>query len=74
MRKNFEQFCTKYENFLMIGDINLSEDDVSLDQFMQELKLEQMKIGLLIRGKETCVLKFFVRIRGLTMLNLIQKL
>ena len=42
MRKNFEQFCTKYENFLMIGDFNLSEDDDSLDQFMQELNLENV--------------------------------
>ena len=28
MRKNFEQFCTKYENFLMIGDFNLCEDNL----------------------------------------------
>ena len=42
MRKNFEKFCTKYENFLMIGDFNLSEDDDSLDQFMQELNLENV--------------------------------
>ena len=29
MRKNIEQFCTKYENSLMIGDFNLSENDDS---------------------------------------------
>ena len=41
-RKHFEKFCTKYENFLMIGNSNLSEDDDSSDQFMQELNLENV--------------------------------
>ena len=42
MRKNIEQFCTKCEDFLMIGGFNLSEDDDSLDQFMQEFNLENV--------------------------------
>ena len=40
MRENFEQLCTKRETFLMIGDFDFSEDDDSLDRFMQESNLE----------------------------------
>ena len=42
MRKNIEQFYTKYENFLMIGDFNLNENDSSLYQYMQEFNLENV--------------------------------
>ena len=42
MGKNIEQFYTKYENFLMIGDFNLNENDSSLYQYMQEFNLENV--------------------------------
>ena len=42
MCKNLENFCTKYENFTIIGDFNLSKDDKSLYQFVRELSLENV--------------------------------
>ena len=56
-KKNIEQFCTKYENFLMNGDFNLSENDDSFYQFMQELNLKNVvKVPICFKSDSpTCI-------------------
>ena len=40
--KNIEHFFTKYENFLVIGDFNLTENSVVLQNFMQRLNFKNV--------------------------------
>ena len=42
MRRNIEYFCTRYENFLIIGDFNLIESNDSLHDFMRDFNLESI--------------------------------
>ena len=40
--KNIEHFYTKYENFLVIGDFNLTEKSMVLQDFMQRLNFKNV--------------------------------
>ena len=40
--KNIEHFCTKYENLLVIGDFNLTEKSMVLQDFMQRLNFKNV--------------------------------
>ena len=42
MRRNIEFFCTRYENFLIIGDFNLIDSNDSLQDFMHDINLENI--------------------------------
>ena len=40
--KNIEHYCTKYKNFLVIGDFNLTERNLVLKEFMQRLNFKNV--------------------------------
>ena len=42
IRRYIEHFCTRYQNFLIIGDFNLNEANNSLQDFMHDLNLENI--------------------------------